>query len=226
MNRVLVIGLGGIGSQLVEPLARYLQSAALCRDVVLVDGDAYSQDNRDRQRMREIDAGQNKAEVQARHLQALFPGLTVAPFPEYAGEENVGDIVREDDAVFLCVDNHATRKLVSDRAKRLRNVLLISAGNEYSDGNVQVYSKVNGREKTAPLDKHHREIRFPRDQNPAELSCEELARLPHGGQVVFANLTAATLALNAFYAVTHSFAVYGEVYFDILANKANPVARR
>lgn len=226
MNRVVVIGLGGIGSQLAEPLARYLNYAGSCRELVLVDGDAYARENGDRQRMQESDAGENKAEAQARHLRALFPDLSIAAKAEFVSGRNAEETVQEDDAVFLCVDNHATRKLVSDRCRRLRNVLLVSAGNDFVDGNVQVYWKANGGQKTAAIDKHHPEIRFPEDRNPADLSCDELAALPGGSQIVFTNLTAAALALNAFYAATRSQAMYGEVYFDILANKANPVERK
>jgi len=222
---VVVIGLGGIGSLLVEPLARYLNAVNTRKELFLVDGDAYSSSNADRQRMNEGDAGQNKAEVQACLLRSHFPNLSIQAKPVFVGPRNAGEILAEEDVVFLCVDNHATRKLVSDQARRLHDVLLISAGNDYTDGNVQVYWKEHGRQRTAPLDKYHEEIRYPRDQNPAELSCEELARLPSGGQIIFANLTAAALALNAFYASTLTHPSYGEVYFDIRTNKVQPTER-
>jgi molybdopterin/thiamine biosynthesis adenylyltransferase len=225
MKRVVVVGLGGIGSLLVEPLARYLNSIDTCKELVLMDGDTYSSSNSDRQRMNEADVGQNKAEVQARLLRPHFTDLSITAKPEFVGPRNAGEILAEEDVVFLCVDNHATRKLVSDQARRLHDVLLISAGNDYTDGNVQIYWKKHGRQHTAPLDKHHEEIRYPRDRNPAELSCEELALLPGGGQVIFANLTAAALALNAFYAVLTDKISYGEVYFDIRTNKAQPAER-
>lgn len=225
MKRVVVIGLGGIGSRIVEPLARYLESTGTCRSLVLVDGDSYSSGNRDRQRMRATDVGMNKAEAQAVAVRPLFPGLSISAKAWYVSDRNVGDLLEEDDVVFLAVDSHAARKVVSDACRRMRDVLLISAGNELTDGNVQVYRKSNGRERTPPIEKHHPELRFPADRNAADLSCEERAARPGGEQIIFTNLTAAALALNAFYAATRATPKYAEVYFDIITNRARPVER-
>lgn len=226
MRRIVVIGLGGIGSHLVEPLARYVSGIVDRVELHLVDGDSYSPGNADRQRMSTGQSGVNKAEVQAGLLRPQFPKLSISARAEFVGDRNVAEIIVEADTVFACVDNHATRKVVSDRARRLRDVLLISAGNDRTDGNVQVYWRQNGRQRTAALDRFHPEIRFPTDRNPADLSCEELAALPGGGQIIFTNLTAASLALNAYYAATTARLPYGEVYFDVLVNKARPVERK
>ena len=225
MELVIVIGLGGIGSLLVEPLARYLNSKETCEKLLLVDGDTYSRSNLERQRISENDLNYNKAEIQARKLQSLFPKLSILAKPEYLSPKNASDVMVEDSAVFSCVDNHATRKLISDTAKRLKDIILISGGNEYTDGNIQVYWKANGRNKTQPIDKYHDEIKYPDDENPADLSCEEIAELDGGEQIIFTNLTVATLMLNAFYSVTMKGINYQEVYFDIMTNKANPVKR-
>jgi hypothetical protein len=124
------------------------------------------------------------------------------------------------------VDNYATRKLLSDAVSRLRNGLLVSGGNEYRDGNVQVYIRNGGKNRTNPLDKFHPEIASPEDDNPADLSCEELEALPSGEQIIFTNLTAAALMLNAFYAVAQAgYVQYEEAYFDSISNRVNPVSR-
>ena len=226
MDTIIVVGLGGIGSQLVSPLCRYLASHDDCDDVVLVDGDSYSFANADRQTMLSRDVGRNKAAVQAEKLTREFPALTVSAFEHYIGPRNVREIIGEKSCVLLCVDNHATRKLLSDHCGRLDDVLLISAGNELTDGNVMVYQRTAGRQKTPPLDRYHDEIRYPADENPADLSCEELALRPGGGQVIFTNLMAAALMLNAYYMALAGAMPYGEVYFDICTNKANAFVRR
>ncbi|NUQ35407.1 MAG: ThiF family adenylyltransferase [Planctomycetaceae bacterium] len=226
MKRTLIVGLGGIGGYLAEPLARYLDSSGLCRELVLADGDVYTASNNDRQSMRLEELGVNKAIAHAKRLSRSFPRISIRSCPEYVSERSIDGLVVEESVIFLCVDNHATRKLFSDHCRRLDDVLLISAGNDLTDGNVQVYWKVNGIQRTAPLDKHHDEIRFPTDRNPAELTCEELASLPGGGQIIFTNLTAASLALNAFYAAMTSKLSYGEVYFDVLTGRSNALVRR
>jgi hypothetical protein len=122
------------------------------------------------------------------------------------------------------VDNHASRLLVSRHAATLRDLTLISGGNDYEDGNVQVYVRQNGADLTPSLTRYHPEIARPADRNPAELSCEELmaAGAP---QLLFANLTVAALMLNAFYAWRQGALDYSEVYLDIVRNISRPVTR-
>jgi len=223
---VIVVGLGGIGSHLVEPLARYIVAAMPEVTLKFVDGDRYSHSNLARQRAVESHVGGNKAEVQAELLRRAFPRLKVAAVSQFIHPRNVRDMLTEGSCVLACVDNHATRKLLSDALSRLRNGLLISGGNELRDGDVQVYLRTGGKNRTNPLDKFHPEIAEPKDDNPADLSCEELEMLPSREQIIFTNLTAAALMLNAFYAIADAgHALFEEAYFDILSNKVNPVTR-
>ena len=52
------------------------------------------------------------------------------------------------DVVFLMVDNHASRHLVDEHAATLADLTLISGGNDYEDGNLQVYLRRDGRDLT------------------------------------------------------------------------------
>jgi molybdopterin/thiamine biosynthesis adenylyltransferase len=197
----------------------------VCKEVILIDGDAYDESNSDRQRTDERYLGLNKADVQAEQLKYVAGEIGVHAIGEFLGPDNIQSVVREKDLILICVDNHATRKLINDTAKKMKDVVLISSGNDLHDGNVQVFIRVGGRAKTAPLDKYHDEIKYPTDSNPAELSCEELAQIPGGGQIIFTNLTAASLSLNAFYAVIKGDLEYGEVYFDCLQNQSKSLVR-
>jgi molybdopterin/thiamine biosynthesis adenylyltransferase len=223
---IIVVGLGGIGSHLVEPLARYVVAAAPETTLKLVDGDAYSLSNLARQRAVESHIGGNKAEVQAELVRRALPRLKVVPVPQFVHARNVRDLVTEGSCVLSCVDNHATRKLLNDAVSRLRSGLLVSGGNEYRDGSVQVYVRNGGKNRTNPLDKFHPEIAAPEDDNPADLTCEELQSLPSQEQIIFTNLTAAALMLNAFYAVAQAgYVLYEEAYFDIISNVVTAPSR-
>ncbi len=114
--------------------------------------------------------------------------------------------------------------LVSRRCEELSDVVLISGGNDFTDGNVQVYVRQDGRDVTLPLTRFHPEIAEPKDKSPAEMSCEELAA-GAAPQLLFMNLTIASAMLNAFYAWRPARLRYGEVYLDIMEGKAQPVAR-
>ena len=150
--------------------------------------------------------------------------MSLRAVPEYLTAANLHYLIREGDIVFLMVDNHASRHLVDGYAAALRDLTLISGGNDYEDGNVQLYLRRGGRDLTPSLGRYHPEIAQPGDRNPAELSCEELmaAGAP---QLLFTNLMVASLMLNAFYTVRLGSPGYGEVYLDIRQNLCRPVAR-
>lgn len=222
--KVLVVGLGGVGTHLVDPLCRYLSSAAPGSRVVLMDGDAYEPKNRDRQVFSA--AGVNKAVATAEDLIPRYPELIIEARDKYLVPDEVFAYVTEDSVVFSCVDNHASRKMLSDYAESMDNVLLISGGNDYHDGNVQVYSKRDGTDQSHPLTYMHPDIQEPDDKNPAEMSCQELVEAG-SPQFVFTNLKVAVEMLNAFWNVTTNGApAWDEVYFDIKTGAQRTVKRK
>lgn len=222
MLDIKVIGIGGIGCALLPHLSRYLQASGDRARVTLVDGDAFELRNADRQAFPEMG---NKAKVKASELARQFEHLSFRAFPEFVTPENVGTIIRSGDVVFLAVDNHKTRRLVSGQCQSLPEVTLISGGNDYTDGNVQVYIRREGRDVTPPPTRFHPEIADARDRSPHEMSCDELSR-EAAPQLLFTNLAVASAMLNAFYAWRLGKLQYGEVYLDILEGKAHPIARQ
>ncbi len=221
MLEIKVIGIGGIGCALLPHLARYLQATGEPARLTLVDGDAFEARNGDRQAFSELG---NKAKAKASELARQFEGLSFRAVPEYVTPENVGTIIRSGDVVFLGVDNHKTRRVVSDHCQTLADVSLFSGGNDYTDGNVQVYLRRADRDVTLPLTRFHPEIADPKDRSPHELSCDDLSR-DAAPQLLFTNLAVASAMLNAFYAWRLGKLQYGEVYLDILEGKASPIER-
>ena len=140
-ERIVLVGLGGIGSQLLPSLVRYVAfRPEPCPMLVLVDGDAYEPANRTRQVFPESAIGSNKAEA----LAEVYRGLTVQGIADYLTEANVADIIRDGDAVLLAVDNHWTRFVVDKHLATLDEVTLISGGNDETDGNVQLVRRRGG----------------------------------------------------------------------------------
>ena len=123
----------------------------------------------------------------------------------------------------MCVDNHKSRMIVNNYCKNLKDVTLISGGNELTDGNVQVYLRRNGSDKTPDLAAYHPEIGNPDDKLPDEMSCEELSKSEP--QLYFTNLGVATIMCWSFYNVMiRSKLEASEVYFDI--TNMNTLAQR
>jgi molybdopterin/thiamine biosynthesis adenylyltransferase len=221
MLEIKAIGIGGIGCALLPFLCRYLQYSGEPARVTLIDGDRFERANAARQAFSGLG---NKAEVKAGELAREFEAVAFRSVPEYVTEDNVARLIAPGEVVFLMVDNHASRHLVSRHAASLADLSLISGGNDYEDGNVQVYLRQGGRDLTPSLARYHPEIAAPGDRNPAELSCEELIA---GGapQLLFANLMVASLMLNAFYALREGRLDYSEVYLDIVENVSRAVSR-
>jgi molybdopterin/thiamine biosynthesis adenylyltransferase len=221
MLEIKAIGIGGIGCALLPFLCRYLQYSGERARITLIDGDRFERGNAARQAFSGLG---NKAEVKSRELAREYEGLAFRSQPEYVTEDNVARLIGEGEVVFLMVDNHASRHLVSRHVSSLADLSLISGGNDYEDGNVQVYIRQQGLDLTPSLARYHPEIATPQDRNPAALSCEELmaAGAP---QLLFANLMVASLMLNAFYALRQGRLNYSEVYLDILQNASRAVSR-
>lgn len=162
--------------------------------------------------------------VKCRESARRFKSLQFIPRQEYLTPENVEFLIDEGDIVFVGVDNFATRKVISDRAVQLRDVLVISGGNEYTDGNVRFHLRVRGKDITLPLaNSFHPEVMSPRDKNPAELGCGEMVESQP--QLVLMNNLVASHMLAGFYAYLEGKLDYDEVYLDLLTGQARPVRR-
>lgn len=227
--KIKVIGCGGIGSWLVDPLCTLLAfSPVPSIEVTLIDGDTYEERNRERQNFDEIGP---KASVTASRLKDRFPRLQFWDEPTYLTEGNIISRIREHDIVAVCVDNHKTRKLISDRAEELDNVTIISGGNELTDGNVLIHVRRDGENVTLPIaNKYHPELLKPGDKNPGddkEHGCQVMAAVEP--QLVATNFHVASCMLDEIYKVVSDHAGVGmasEVNFDILTGNAKSQLRK
>lgn len=232
--RITIIGLGGVGSIVARYGAVFLASLKKDATLLLVDGDNFEPKNASR--MLFGDFG-NKAEVVRKELLswANDSKLSIVDIQSYATRKSIKFMVGEGDICLLCVDNHATRKLVSDHCSKLKSVCLISGGNDGvgpdssgsvrrgTYGNVQLYLRRKGKDITAPLGAYHPEIAKPADKRPDQLNCMEL--LLSTPQVLFANLSVASAMLNTLLLVLSGKEHYGEIAFDIADGWMRPMVK-
>jgi hypothetical protein len=235
---IKIVGLGGIGSIVARYGAMFLASLAKEENVrlVLIDGDAFEPKNSSR--MFFSDYG-NKAAVTRDDLLDRFADsrLALVAVEEYVTEENLPRLVRNGDIVICSVDNHATRKLLSDHCAKLDDVVLISGGNDGvgedstgkfrrgTYGNCQVYIRRAGEDLSPSLTQNHPEIanpadRLPTDQDP-DISCTEL--LESIPQLLLTNLAAASAILNALCLYLSGGLHYSELAFDIADGLMQPL---
>ncbi len=216
---VKVIGLGGVGSIVARYGSIFLAALKTPCRMVLIDGDSFEPKNASR--MFFGDYG-NKAEVVHNELLPRFGEsmMELTNLPAYVDSNNVANLIRDGNIVILCLDNHASRKLINEHAKTLRNIVLISGGNDGvtenergSFGNVQIYIRRDGKDVCHDLAKFHPEIREPKDKLPTDLSCAEA--LESTPQLMMANLAVASAILNALYLLLSGCLHYEEIAFDI-----------
>jgi molybdopterin/thiamine biosynthesis adenylyltransferase len=233
--RVVILGLGGIGLFLARAVVTFLAGLRIALDpdeeitVLLVDGKVFSE--RHTYRL-DVPGFANKAAAVAGELLERHecPGLNIRYLPEFVTTENVDQVIREGDCVLMGVDNHATRNLVSRHCAsgKLKDVVLISGGNDGVEGglrgtygNVQVYVREDGVDKTAPLHRFHPEIATPADQSPAELGCDESG----APQLTITNMLASAMmasALMRLLAPPEGRYPYDELAFDVLEGASQP----
>lgn len=214
MSKIVVIGCGGIFTQMMIPLTQY-NKFKVKLPMLLVDGDEYEKKNSERQLFVDFN---NKAKTSAEFLSNMFKLDNIKHIQHFLTVSNISSIINNDDIVLLCVDNHKTRKLVDDHAKELRNVTVISGGNDYYDGNVMVFVRKDNVSFGKTFSQLHKEINNPTDKNPDEYSCTDLA-VSSSPQFVVTNLNAGVIMLNELFNIIENKWFHNETYFDIRANK-------
>jgi hypothetical protein len=239
-SSVKVIGLGGVGGRLAADLAVLLSSMNVSARLVLIDGDHFEVSNS--VRMTIPDYGNKAAVIRTELVRRSGDSrLSILAVEEFVGPENISRLIQEGDTVLVAVDNHSTRKLVSDFcARHRRDVCLISGGNDGvgkdasgavhrgTYGNVQVYLRREGADVTPSLTLYHPEIAHPTDRLPGDVGCgEQIASQP---QLLVTNAQTATAMLATFWLHISGALRYSEIGFDVaeglMRGVTLPVSRR
>jgi len=157
--KVLVVGVGGLGS----PIAIYLAAAGV-GTLGLVDDDVVSVSNLQRQVLYcEQQQGQPKAECARQRLEALNSGITVNVYRTRLTADNARELIAQYDIVVDGTDNFAARYVISDACEALGKPYVYGAIGGL-DGQVAVLCKGSAtyrtlypdnvdKEKFAPIDK-------------------------------------------------------------------------
>lgn len=122
--RVLLIGLGGLGS----PAALYLAAAGV-GTLGLADADRVELSNLQRQIIHGTpDIGRLKVESAADHIRALNPEVKLQLYPQFINASNIGPILRGYDFVIDGTDSFVSKFLINDAC--------VLAGKPFSHGGI------------------------------------------------------------------------------------------
>lgn len=228
MKRYILIGAGGTGSHFISAALPYLKAYHDNNgedwEFLVVDGDNYESKNLSRQLFNPEFVGLNKADT----LAQMYQRYPVYGIPKFLGRQDLPAIILENSVVLIGVDNYSLRAIVEQHVSTLDNAVVINAGNEYHDGSVQLWVRDNGENKTPRLSYGHPEIRYIGEDDRAFMSCQEVAQLPGGEQLIIANMAAAQHMLTALWRY-HSDAWrtgWTELQFDLLEGRVDHIDMR
>lgn len=137
--RVLVVGVGGLGS----PVSLYLAAAGV-GILGLVDFDRVDETNLQRQILFDVETiGEFKLSAAERRLRTLNPFIQVIPHQEALTSENALEIIKHYDIVIDGTDNFPTRYLVNDACVMLKKPNVFGSIFRF-DGQVTVFNHEGG----------------------------------------------------------------------------------
>jgi adenylyltransferase/sulfurtransferase len=133
-SRVLVVGVGGLGS----PLVQYLAGAGV-GFLGLVDADTLQASNLHRQPLYTLaDCGKLKVDLAGAAALAINPEITVVTHALRLTADNALGLVGGHDLVVDCSDNFRTKFLINDAAVLARRPAVFASVYQY-EGQLQVY---------------------------------------------------------------------------------------
>jgi molybdopterin/thiamine biosynthesis adenylyltransferase/rhodanese-related sulfurtransferase len=132
--RVLIVGLGGLGS----PVIQYLAGAGVgC--LGLVDADALDASNLHRQPIYSLrDVGGPKVDLARVAVAEINPSVRVETHAARLDADNALDLIRSYDIVVDCSDNFRTKFLINDAAVLAHKPAVFASVYQY-EGQLQVY---------------------------------------------------------------------------------------
>ncbi|SRR5579859_121087 len=132
--RVLIVGLGGLGS----PVLQYLAGAGVgC--LGLIDADALDASNLHRQPIYALsDVGRPKVELAQAAVAAINPAVRVETHGARLDADNALGLIRAYDIVVDCSDNFRTKFLINDAAVLAHRPAVFASVYQY-EGQLQVY---------------------------------------------------------------------------------------
>ena len=133
-SKVLIIGLGGLGS----PVLQYLAASGI-GTIGLADGDKVDLSNLHRQTIFSLkDIGSYKANKAKKFILAINPDINVFSYKKKVDLLNVDKIITDYDIIVDCTDNHSSKLIINDACFR-REKTFVSASVSGFFGQVSTY---------------------------------------------------------------------------------------
>ena len=122
-SRVVVVGCGGLGGNIIEHLSRIGIGK-----ITVADGDVFDESNLNRQLLCTAEnIGESKADAAAKRIRAIDPSIEVKAVGEFLTQENAPAILADADIVIDALDNIKSRLVLEDAAADAGTILIHGA---------------------------------------------------------------------------------------------------
>ncbi|MDB4297660.1 tRNA threonylcarbamoyladenosine dehydratase [Flavobacteriaceae bacterium] len=124
-KKVLIVGLGGIGSFAAEAIAR-----AGVKNITIVDGDSIEESNKNRQLVAlDSTEGKLKAEVMAERMRDINPEINLTIITSFLNPEDMEELVRKGyDYILECIDSITPKVTLIALARKSKTPIICSGG--------------------------------------------------------------------------------------------------
>jgi len=137
-SRVLIVGLGGLGS----PVAMYLAASGI-GELVICDNDNVDLTNLQRQTIHNTETiGISKVQSATKAIAKINPEINVVPVQEYVDEKRLQKLVKEVDIVVDASDNFATRHTINQVCVTYKKPLVSGSAIRFN-GQISVFNLTN-----------------------------------------------------------------------------------
>jgi len=209
--RIVVVGVGGTGSWLVNYLSLFIYSLQETQkksiDLLLIDDDIVTETNLYRQNFAKHDIGKNKAELLASRY-GNVRGIEIKYLTSrIETKERLISLLNSTHSTIPiligCIDNNKGRRIFHEVFNSINNLIWIDAGNEQISGQVIVGVKSNGSVITPPVTELYPSILDDKSDPPKTQSCGQIGieNLTKSSQYFSTNLTAANIIFNFIYLI-------------------------
>ncbi len=126
-SKVLIIGIGGLGS----PLLMYLAAAGI-GNITIIDSDKVELSNLQRQVIHSTNnIGKFKVDSAKNFIDQINPEIKITKINSRVDEHNINELILKNDIIADGSDNFKTRFLVADTCYRLKKILVSAAITKY-----------------------------------------------------------------------------------------------
>jgi hypothetical protein len=205
IKRLHLIGCGGTGSWLAEPLVKLLtyHNNVDLRQICLYDGDVYEESNLTRQLFPASYLGQNKAVVTKSRLVTSGVAIAIEVYGEYINEDLMLHYLNRHwepgaDLVVVAIDNeHGRHDIINALTKYNGDFICLLPGNEFRTATAIWFGKNNG--EIYPLHPFDFADNYANPSDKPRGNCAyEVISSP---QLINANFASALLCLELTYAL-------------------------